>query len=312
MNELVQQEQVRDVRAFNRFYTSVMGFLDQGLLQSRFTLTEARVLFELSRADRIEVSDLRERMKIDPGHLSRILSRFESAGLVVRTRSEQDGRRQCAELTHTGTDAFTTLNARSDEQALRLLTTLDEPDRHRLLEALHRVEVLLGREAEPKPAPPVVIRAPRAGELGWVIHRHGVLYDREYRWDQSFEALVANIVAQFANEHDPARERAWIAEVNGQPVGSVFCVRKDDRTAQLRLLLVEPAARGLGVGGALVDQCVSFARSAHYDELTLWTNDVLSAARRIYQRAGFRLVEEEGHRSFGHDLIGQYWSLALS
>lgn len=308
MNREVVPADIRDIRAFNRFYTSVMGFLDQGLLNSRFTLTEARVLFELAQHERVGVPQLRDRVRIDAGHLSRILGRFESAGFAVRSRSEDDGRRQVAELTDKGRHEFNALNIRSDEQARRLLEQLSEDDRRALLASLRTVRSVLGDTATSRT---VVLRPLRPGDLGWVVHRHGVLYAEEYRWDQSFEALVARIVADYAEAQDREGQCAWIAEVDGRPAGSVFCMRRDSRTAQLRLLLVEPEARGLGIGGKLIDECVSFARAAGYESLSLWTNDVLTAARRLYERAGFKLEREDRHQSFRHDLIGQHWSVQL-
>lgn len=306
----VDRGQINDLRAFNRFYTSVMGFLDRGLLRSEFTLTEARVVFELAQQDAIDGVDLRNRLTIDAGHLSRIVSRLESAGVVERCRSESDGRRQVLRLTGDGRRVFETLNARSDEQAEQLLGRLAPGDRSALVTSLAHVRALL--DADTDGARTVVIRELRAGELGWVVQRHGELYATEFGWDLTFEALVAKIVADFGSGFDPRGERAWIAEVDGRPAGCVFCVRKDERTAQLRLLLVEPSARGLGVGSRLVDECLAFATAAGYESMVLWTNDVLHAARRIYERVGFELIEEERHHSFGHDLVGQYWRKQLA
>lgn len=308
--DVVDPRQIAEIRAFSRFYTSVMGLLDQGLLQSKLTLTEARVIFELAHSGQTDVSDVRSAMKIDGAHLSRILSRFDAAGLVTRTRSADDGRRQVVQLTEDGREAFATVNERSDEQARRLLETLMPHDRGVLLASLRTVRSILGDVQAPATAA-VVIRPLGAGDLGWVVERHGALYAEEYGWDQTFEALVAKIVADYGASHDPTRENAWIAELNGVRAGCIFCVRKDDGTAQLRLLLVDPSARGHGIGPRLVDECVRFARLAGYREVTLWTNDVLTAARRIYERAGFELADEDKHHSFGHDLVGQNWSLEL-
>ncbi|NDL55774.1 bifunctional helix-turn-helix transcriptional regulator/GNAT family N-acetyltransferase [Phytoactinopolyspora mesophila] len=300
---------VSAVRRFNRFFTAHMGLLDQGLLQSRFSVTEARVIFELAQHDGLaEITAVRAAMHIDPGHLSRVLGRLEKKGLVERSVSELDARKQVASLTATGRDAFATLNARSEQQAARLLEQLSNDDQRHLVNAFETAERLLSARPAPRT---IVIRGLRPGDLGWVVQRHGRLYADEYGWGQAFEALVAQIVADYGRDHDPAREQAWIAEVDGKPAGCVFCVRKNDHTAQLRLLLVEPWARGDGVGGRLVDECVRFARSARYKSLVLWTNDVLTAARHLYIKTGFRLVEEEPHRSFGHDLVGQYWELRL-
>jgi DNA-binding MarR family transcriptional regulator/GNAT superfamily N-acetyltransferase len=300
---------VAAVRAFNRFYTSELGVLGPSFLRTPHTLAEARVLFELGQAERLEVSELRGRMAIDAGHLSRLLARLERQRLVERERSPADGRRQVARLTAAGAKAFATLDRRSADETAARLAALAEPDRRRLIAALADVRRLL----DPAHAPAVpVLRAPRPGDLGWIVQRHGELYADEYGWDASFEALVARIVADYAERHDPEREAAWIVELDGEPAGCVLCVRGDEAVAKLRLLLVEPRARGLGLGARLVDECIAFARRAGYRELTLWTNDVLVHARRIYERAGFELVDEDPHHSFGRDLVGQTWTLALA
>lgn len=296
------------LRAFNRFYTPVMGLLGRGLLRTPYTLTEARVLYELGQGEEADVADLRRGLGLDRGHLSRMLARFERAGLVARRRSADDRRRQVVALTRRGRSAFETLDSRSAAEATALLAGLDEGGQRRVVAAMGAIASELGDDPRTRT---VVIRDLRPGDLGWVIQRHGELYAREYGWDVSFEALVARIAADFAETHDPARERAWIAEVDGVAAGCILCVRRDEETAQLRLLLVEPRARGLGIGGRLVGECVEFARSAGYAEIILWTQDCLHAARRIYQRAGFELVREAAHTSFGHDLVEQYWSLRL-
>ena len=300
---------VAAVRAFNRFYTSELGVLGPGFLRTPHTLAEARVLFELGQAERLEVSELRARMAIDAGHLSRLLARLDRQGLVERERSPSDGRRQLARLTAAGGKAFETLDRRSADETAARLSALAAADRRRLVGALADVRRLLDPAA---PRAPTLLRAPRPGELGWIVERHGELYADEYGWDASFEALVARVVADYAERHDPAGEAAWIAELDGEPAGCVMCVRGDDAVAKLRLLLVEPRARGLGLGARLVDECIAFARRAGYRELSLWTNDVLVHARRIYERAGFALVAEEPHHSFGHDLVAQTWSLQLA
>jgi DNA-binding MarR family transcriptional regulator/predicted GNAT family acetyltransferase len=299
---------VSALRAFNRFYTGHLGMLGPGFLSTPHTLAEARVLFELAQSEQIEVAALRRRMRIDAGHLSRLLSRLERRGLVARERSAIDGRRQIARLTTAGARDFAVLDRRSNEDTAARLAGLDDADRRRLVAALGEIRRLLQQADRERAA---ALRAPGPGELGWIVQRHGELYAEEYGWDASFEALVARVVADYAADHDPAREAAWIAEVDGAPAGCVLCVRQDDDVAKLRLLLVEPRARGLGLGGRLVAECIAFARRAGYRELTLWTNDVLVHARRIYERAGFALVDESPHRSFGHDLVSQTWSLAL-
>jgi DNA-binding MarR family transcriptional regulator/GNAT superfamily N-acetyltransferase len=299
---------VERFRAFNRFYTGLVGALDEGLLETRFSLTEARVLFELGRGGELEVSDLRSALGLDAGYLSRILASFEAGGLVTRRRSEQDARRQLVRLTEAGVAAYRDLDKRSAAENAEVLRPLGPGRRAELLCSLDTVERLLGGEPS---GCEVVLREPRPGDLGWIVERHGALYAAEYGWDASFEALVARIVADFAAAHDPACERAWVAELGGCRAGCILCVRADGETAKLRILLVEPWARGHGIGARLVAECVAFARGAGYRRLVLWTNDVLVDARRIYERAGFRLVEEGPHRAFGHDLVEQTWSLDL-
>ncbi|HEY1916877.1 MAG TPA: helix-turn-helix domain-containing GNAT family N-acetyltransferase [Streptosporangiaceae bacterium] len=302
---------VASVRAFNRFYTNVIGVLHGGLLDSPYTLTEARVLFELAAGGVTEVAALRRALDIDAGYLSRILARFEADRLIVRERSASDGRRQVISVTDAGRAAFAELSERQDEQVSELLSGLDDTSRQRLLAAMEVIQDTLGGAGQAGRPRSWLLRPPRPGDLGWVVQRHGEVYAREYGFDETFEHLVARIVADYAAGRDPAREAAWIAEVDGAPAGTVFCVRQDDTTAKLRLLLVEPAARGLGIGGRLVDECVRFAREAGYRELTLWTQDILAGAIRVYQRAGFTLVREGRHHSFGQDLVDQTWTLVL-
>jgi DNA-binding MarR family transcriptional regulator/GNAT superfamily N-acetyltransferase len=301
-------ESVADVRAFNRFYTKVIGLLRDDLVRTPYSLTEGRVIFELAQRDATEVADLRRSLDLDAGYLSRILARFEADGLVRRERSETDGRRQVIRLTANGRAAYTSLDERAGAEISAMLERLSETDRRRLLGAMATIRELLGETVRPDM---IVLRPPVPGEMGWVVQRHGALYADEYGWDDTFEALVARIVADYVANRDPKREAAWIAEVDGQPVGCVFCVKRDDRQAQLRLLLVEPGVRGLGIGGRLVAECMRFARRAGYKKLVLWTNDVLVDARRVYERAGFRLVDEGKHHSFGKDLVEQTWTLDL-
>jgi DNA-binding MarR family transcriptional regulator/N-acetylglutamate synthase-like GNAT family acetyltransferase len=299
---------VATVREFNRFYTRVIGVLDEGLLDTPYTLTEARVIFELAQREQVEVAILRRRLGLDPGYLSRILSRYESDGLIIRSRSTSDARRQVVRLTAAGRSAYKTLDERSARQIQAVLEGLADEEQRRLLAAMATITDVLGNSRREHR---VTLRPLRIGDLGWVIGRHGAVYAAEFGWDESFEALVARIVADYAQQHDPQRENAWIAEIDGEPVGCVFCVRKDDETAQLRILLVEPSARGFGVGTALVAACIEFARQAGYRTVVLWTNSVLEAARRIYERAGFKLLDEQPHHSYGHDLVSQWWVLAL-
>ena len=297
------------MREFNRFYTNVLGLLREGLLDTPYSLTEARVIFELARQDHADAAALRRSLDIDAGYLSRILGRFEADALITRQRASSDGRRHVICLTGSGRDAFGLLDRSSTDQIRALLATLAEDDQDRLTAAMTAIREAI--EGSPRLAA-FVLRPPGPGDLGWVIQRNAALYAQEYGWDGSYETLVARIIADYAAGADPAREAAWMAELDGTPAGCVFCMRKTDTTAQLRLLLVEPRARGMGLGGRLVAECVAFARRAGYAEIVLWTNDVLSAARRIYRRAGFELTGSQEHHSFGHDLVGEDWRLSLT
>jgi DNA-binding MarR family transcriptional regulator/predicted N-acetyltransferase YhbS len=301
---------VAAVRAFNRFYTRRLGMLGSGLLGTAHPLPQARVLYELGQQPVTAVADLKAALDLDAGYLSRLLTTLETESLVLRRRAEDDGRRQEVLLTDEGRAAFTQLDERSRAEIGELLERLTDHDQRRVLAAMHALEDTLDATAAPRPRR-FRLRAPHTGELGWVIQRHGALYAREYGWDETFEALVAKIVADFAERTD-TRERAWIADVAGEPAGCIFCTRKDDSTAQLRLLLVEPDARGTGIGARLVEQCIQFAEQAGYTSMTLWTQSILTEARRLYERAGFRLTEQEPHRSFGRDLTAETWARALS
>jgi DNA-binding MarR family transcriptional regulator/GNAT superfamily N-acetyltransferase len=303
----VPAERVDAVRGFNRFYTTLIGVLSEGLVGSPYSLTEARLIFELAQRDVCEVTALRRTLDLDAGYLSRILSRFDADGLVQRERAPDDARRQVARLTARGHEVYRELDARSGAQIETILSALPEEDQRRLVGAMEAIKGILGDQGRP---PSYVLRSLVPGDFGWVIHRHGALYAAEYGWDATFEALVARVVADYVERQD-ARSDAWIAEVDGEPAGCVFCVQKSERVAQLRLLLVEPSARGMGIGDRLVEECIRFARRSGYDEMVLWTNDVLSAARRVYQRAGFELTDEGPHHAFGHDLVEQNWRLKL-
>ena len=306
------EARVDDVRRFNRFFTRRIGVLREGLLHSPYSLAEARILFEIARRERaLTASDLSRDLGLDPGYLSRILARLEQQRLIDKVRSETDARRRFLSLTPEGKEAFSSLDARSREEVAEMLGGLSEREQRRLLEAMGIIEGILDRGKGFKFSEPFYLRQHEPGDMGWVVHRHGVLYAKEYGWDERFEALVARIVADFVDGYDPARERCWIAEMGGEIVGCAFVVRASDTVAKLRLLLVEPEARGLGLGTRLVEECIRFARNRSYEKLTLWTNGVLDAARRIYEEHGFELVEEEEHHSFGKDLIGQNWELAL-
>ena len=304
----MSQQRVEAVRSFNRFYTATIGVLREGLLSTPYSLTEARVLFELAQRDSTEVAGLRRALDLDAGYLSRILARLESAGLATRGRSAADARRQVVTLTEAGRAEFAALDAASAADVQSLLGRLPEDGQRRLVAAMGSIRGVL--DGPPRP-PAFVLRPPGPGDYGWVVHRHGARYAEEQGLDGSFEALVARVVADYIERHDPRRERAWIAEVGGDPVGSVFCVRKDDETAQLRLLLVEPAARGMGLGGRLVEECLRFARRAGYRRMTLWTHEQSAAARRIYARAGFDLGDREPYHRFGQDLVSEHWSRTL-
>ena len=297
------------IRRFNRFYTRKIGILDQSYLGSGLSLSEVRVLYELAFRDGPTASELGRDLGLDPGYLSRILRRFEESGWLERESSPLDARQTLLRLTADGEAAFAPLYHRSQEEIGALLRPLGADQQARLVEAIETIEALLG--AEPEQAVPYLLRPHQPGDMGWVVQAHGRLYAEEYGWDETFEALVAEIVAKFVQGFEPKRERCWIAERQGENVGSAFLVRQSDEEAKLRLLIVEPKARGLGIGQRLVAECVRFARRSGYRKITLWTNDVLLAARHIYERAGFRLVASEPHHSFGHDLVGETWELAL-
>ena len=299
---------VATLREFSRFYTRRLGALGEGLLDTPWSLTEARVVYELGQAPSTDMAALRTTLALDSGYLSRLLAKFDAAGLIARTASATDGRRQALSLTAAGRKLYRTLDQRSNRRVGELLGPMPEPVRDSLAGALRTVMRALDDQAPPAM---VVLRGLRPGDLGWIVQRHGEVYAREYGWSQSFEALVARIVADYLDQHLPGRESAWIAEVDGQRAGCVFCVRKDGETAQLRILLVEAWARGHGLGARLVDECIRFARDSGYRKLALWTNDVLASARRIYVAAGFELVSEERHHSFGKDLVGQFWEMPL-
>jgi DNA-binding MarR family transcriptional regulator/N-acetylglutamate synthase-like GNAT family acetyltransferase len=300
---------VGEVRRFNRFWTRQIGVLREGYLESPFSLTEVRVFYELAHREETTAGELGEELGLDAGYLSRILSGFQKHGLIRKRPSEADGRRRLLRLTERGRGAFAPLEARSRSEIGAMLGGMSIAGQERLVEAMRAIERLLS--FRPDPVVPYLLRPPQPGDMGWVVHRHGVLYAREYGWDERFEALVAGIVAKFIQQYDPRVERCWIAERDGEVVGCVFLVRESEEVAKLRLLLVEPEARGLGIGSRLVEECIRFARQAGYRKITLWTNDVLNSARRIYEAMGFQLVHEKPHRSFGHDLVGQTWELML-
>lgn len=306
----ISEASIAAVRSFNRFYTWKIGILREGVLQSPFSLSEARVLYELAHRKSTTAGELSRDLGVDPGYLSRILRRFAQRGLVSRRRSKTDGRQTHLTLTPRGAHAFAPLNRRQHEETAALLSEVGDAEQERVVAAMRTIETALAPKNGRAPA--IVLRSHRPGDVGWVISRQAVLYSKEYGWDISFEALAAEIAAKFLRDFDPKFEHCWIAERDGQNAGAVFVVKKDERTAQLRLLHVEREARGLGIGSRLVEECIRFARACGYEKIVLWTNSVLDSARHIYQRAGFKLTEEEQHHSFGHDLHGQYWELALT
>jgi DNA-binding MarR family transcriptional regulator/GNAT superfamily N-acetyltransferase len=309
MAEAALDRRIAALRRFNRFYTQKIGVLEEGLLASPFSLTEARVLHDLARAGEVSAARLGKQLGLDRGYLSRILHGFERRRLISRSPSAEDRRVSLLRLTEAGEAAFAELDQRSQQAIGALLRSLREAERNSLVAAAATIERTLGGGTDDRAL--IVLRPPRAGDLGWVVSRHGAIYAEEYGWNGEFEALVADIAAKFLHDFDPGREACWIAERDGGNVGSVMLVAASDRVAKLRLLLVEPAARGFGIGGRLIEECLRFARQAGYREMSLWTNSVLVAARRLYQRAGFRLVESEPHHSFGRDLVGETWTLTL-
>lgn len=301
--------QVATVRRFSRFYTRRIGALDRGFLDSEYSLTEVRVLFELRHHGSTTASAISDELGLDEAYLSRLLRQFEKRGLLTRTRSSADRRQAILRLTAKGRRVFDALDARQHAAVTEMIAPLPHGTRREVVRSMARIEELL--DAAPARQTSYTLRDLRPGDIGWVVHRHGALYHEEYGWDESFEALVAEIVADFVKHRDAERERCWIAEVGGEIVGSIFCVKKSNTVAKLRLLYVEPTAREMGIGTRLVDECIRFARGAGYRRLILWTQSVLGGARRVYERAGFKLVAEEAHHSFGADLVAQTWELNL-
>lgn len=295
------------VRKFNRFYTRHIGVLHEHLLASEFSLTEVRILYELAHRPAISTSDLCRELNLDAGYVSRVVSGFEKQGLIAKTRSAADARVAELALTEAGRAAFAPLDRASRNEVITVLEQLPEPAQQQLVGAMNDIQNLL---SDTTPAG-YLLRDPLPGDMGLVVANQAMVYAREYGWNAEYEALVAEIVARFIREFDRSRERCWIAEKDGRMVGSVFVVRQDDTTAKLRLLYVDASARGLGIGRRLVDECLRFAKQAGYARIMLWTNSVLADARRIYEKAGFQLIEEEAHHSFGQDLVGQVWARDL-
>jgi DNA-binding MarR family transcriptional regulator/GNAT superfamily N-acetyltransferase len=302
------EERIAAVRRFSRFYTRQLGLLQESLVHTRFSLTEARVLYELAHHESVTASELAADLDLDHGYLSRILRRFGDEGLLKKTRAANDGRQSFISITAKGRKAFAPLNKGSHDQVAAMLERLQAADQQRVTGAMASIEALLGQAPA---ASPIILRPHEPGDMGWVTSAHGAIYAAEYGWDMRFEALVAKITAEFIENFDAKRERCWIAELDGERVGSVFVVRKTDEIAKLRLLILDPKARGRGLGRRLVEECLRFAKATGYSSMTLWTQSVLTAARGIYERAGFKLVASEPHHSFGVDLIGETWERDL-
>jgi DNA-binding MarR family transcriptional regulator/GNAT superfamily N-acetyltransferase len=303
------QDPVKSIRQFNRFYTKQIGLLNEYLLKSSFSLTEARIIYELAQRENSNSAQLSAELNLDAGQLSRTLRDFESRGLIEKIRSEADARQTILKLTGKGIEEFQALNAQSSLQIESMLNNLSADKQNRLVRAMNEIETILsGNKPEDKS---FILRNPSAGDFGWVVQKNGEVYAEEYNWDEEYEGLVAEIVADFIKNFDPKRERCWIAEKDGANIGAVFLVKKDETTAKLRLLIVDPKARGLGVGKRLVEECTRFAKKAGYKKITLWTNSVLSAARHIYEKEGYKVVKTEPHHSFGKDLVGETWELDL-
>jgi DNA-binding MarR family transcriptional regulator/GNAT superfamily N-acetyltransferase len=303
-------DRVDAVRRFNRFYTRRIGALGEGHLGTPFSLAEARVAYELAQRGTATATELGQELGLDAGYLSRILRGFQERGLIDRRPSETDARQSRLSLTEAGRAAFAQLDTAARRDVAAMLDAAPEPDQERLVKAMHTIERVLG--AAPEPEEPYILRPPRPGDLGWVVQSHGELYAQEYGWDVRFEGLIADVIGGLVRTFDPARERCWIAERDGENVGSIFCVRGTDDVAKLRLLLVHPSARGLGIGGRLVRECVEFAHQVGYRKISLWTQENLAAARRIYQAEGFQVVHREEHNSFGVPLMAEVWEKDLA
>jgi DNA-binding MarR family transcriptional regulator/N-acetylglutamate synthase-like GNAT family acetyltransferase len=308
-------DRVQIMRRFNRFYTRQIGLLDEGLLNSPLSLTEVRTLYELAHREQLTAVELCKELGLDAGYLSRILRKFEKKHLIEKKVSPQDGRQSLLSLTSVGRKVFKPLNARSTEQVSAIMGKLQPAQQEDLIRAMQTIESMLALDGEAErknEGRTYILRPHNPGDMGWVVYRHGVLYSQEYRYDERFEALVAGIVAEFIENYNPARERCWMAESNGEIVGSVFLVEKSKKVAKLRMLLVEPSARGMGIGRRLVAECIRFARKAGYKTVMLWTQSELTAARKIYQQAGFEVVAEEAHSSWGRkNLVAETWKLKL-
>ena len=306
------EARIAAVRRFNRYYTRQIGVLRKTFLDSPYSLGEARVLHEIATRQAPTASDIAKSLDLDPGYLSRVLRNFERRGLIRKRTSPNDGRQSYLTLTPRGKKSYTPLDARSQRDTAAMLTRLEPADQARLIAAMATIETLLGGHThEPAPQRKYILRAPRPGDFGWIVKRNAELYAQDYGWREPFEGVCAQIVADFVNKYDPARERGWIAEIDGENAGTVMLANDGDGVARLRLLLVEPRARGLGIGARLVDEAIRFARGAGYRKLTLWTHSVLTGARHIYQSAGFKLMRSEKHQSWGQPVVSEHWDLEL-
>jgi DNA-binding MarR family transcriptional regulator/RimJ/RimL family protein N-acetyltransferase len=305
------ERRIAAVRSFNRFYTRQIGVLRKNFLDSPYTLGEARVLYEIGRRRLPTASDVGRALDLDAGYLSRVLRNFEKSGLIARTASAQDARRSYLALTLRGKKAMASLNSRSQRDVADMLGTLEENDQSRLMAAMNTIETLLGGGPEEAEQPSYTLRAPRTGDFGWIVQRHAELYALEYQWKEPFEGVCAQIAADFANKFDAKYGRCWIAEMNGENVGCVMLAKESPTVARLRLLLVDPKARGLGLGARLTDECIGFARSVGYKKITLWTHSILTAARHIYAKAGFKLIRSEQRVSFGQPVVSEDWEMEL-
>jgi DNA-binding MarR family transcriptional regulator/N-acetylglutamate synthase-like GNAT family acetyltransferase len=302
-------QHVAAVRRFNRFYTQHLGVLRHGWLDSPFSLTEARVLYELHQRGSATATEVGRELELDAGYLSRIVRRFEKDGLIQKKTSPSDARQNFLSLTAKGRAAYAPLESQTKRQISSVLGRLSAPEQDHLIASMRTIESMV--TPEPNAAGNIVLRQPKTGDLGWVVTRHAELYAREYQWTDPFEGVCAQIVADFSNKFDPSCERGWIAEIDGQNVGCVFLVKDSATVARLRLLLVDPMARGRGLGTRLTDECIRFARECGYERITLWTHSILTAARHAYEKAGFRLTSSEKRKSFGQDVVSEYWDLVL-
>ncbi|MGO1121102.1 bifunctional helix-turn-helix transcriptional regulator/GNAT family N-acetyltransferase [Rhodovibrionaceae bacterium A322] len=305
----VSAEQIATVRQYNRFYTRQIGLLNEGIHKSSYSLAQARIIYELAHCAKATASDLARDLAMDAGYLSRLVKKLLNLGLLEREQSANDGRQFQLSLSPEGRAVFAELNQSSKNEIRETLTDIPVGERDQLVRAMQSIQDILGQGPEPKV--PYILRDPQPGDFGWIIHRQALLYHQEYGWDETFEGLVSEIMGSYIQNHDPKWERCWVAERHGEVIGSIFCVKESETVAKLRLLYVDSRARGLGVGSRLVDEVIRFARAKGYKKLTFWTNDILVSARRIYQAAGFELVEESPHHSFGKDLVGQIWSMDL-